>query len=215
MLISRAGFANYYFNEQNRDSVWQRAQAMGDFSNVDRSWVLAGKLAGEDTPVRIQIDSARAEILLGSRTIEISFAEAMSDAISKRREGGLLVALRAWQQLLQVGPKQIGETIYLGTAPVYMTNSIVLTEQPLHDVLQSAWYDTMVRFNFPQDSGEIRCIEVFGDATEDPVEIYFDNYREIEKRTLPGRIRLQYGTEPTLLIDIESISFTAEDAKPS
>ena len=206
--------ANYYFNEQNRDAVWQRAQALGDFSKVDRRWVLNGKLAGEDTPVRIQIDSLGAKILLGSRTIEISFAEAMSDAISKRREGGLLVALRAWQQLLQVGPKQIGETIYMGTAPIYASNSMVLAEQPLHDVLQSAWYDTVARFNFPQDSGEIRCIEVFGDASEDPVEVYFDHYREKDKRTLPGRIRLQYGTEPTILMEIESISFMAEEAKP-
>ena len=214
MLSARPGFANYFFNEQNRDAVWKRVQSLGDFSKVDRRWVLTGKLAGEDTPIRIQVDSAGANILLGSRTVEISFAEAMSDAISKRREGGLLVALRACQQLLQVGPKQIGETIYLGTAPVYLTSSIVLAEQPLHDVLQSAWYDTMVRYSFPQDSGEIRCIEVFGDASEDPVEVYFDNYREKDKRTMPGRIRLQYGTEPTLLIDIESISFTAEESKP-
>lgn len=214
MLAKRPGFANYYFNEQNRDAVWQRTQALGDFSKVDRRWVLTGKLAGEDTPVRIQIDSVSGMILLGSRTVEISFAEAMSDAISKRREGGLLVALRAWQQLLQVGPKHIGETIYLGTAPIYASNNMVLAEQPLHDVLQSAWYDTVARFNFPQDSGEIRCIEVFGDASEDPVEVYFDHYREKDKRTLPGRIRLQYGTEPTILMEIESIAFTAEEAKP-
>ena len=214
LLVKRVGFANYFFNEENRDAVWQRARVLGDFSKVDRRWILTGKLAGEDTPVRIQIDSAGATILLGSRTVEVSFAEAMSDAISKRREVGLLVALRAWQQLLQVGPKQIGETIYVGTAPIYATDSLVLAEQPLHDVLQSAWYDAVARFSFPQDSGEIRCVEVFGDASEDPVEVYFDNYREKDKRAMPSRIRLQYGIEPMLLIDVESISFTAEEAKP-
>ena len=161
MLAERPGFANYFFNEQTRDAIWKRVQTLGDFSKVDRRWVLTGKIAGEDTPVRIQVDSVGATILLGSRTVEVSYAEAMSDAISKRREGGLLVALRAWQQLMQVGPKQLGETIYLGTAPVYMTTSTVLAEQPLLDVLQSAWYDTSVRFSFPQDSGETRCIEVF------------------------------------------------------
>ena len=215
MLASRVGFANYFFNVLNRDSVWQRAQTLGDFAKVDRRWVLTGKLAGEDTPVRIQIDSTRAAILLGSRTVEISFSDAMSDAISKRREGGLLVALRAWQQILQVGPKQIGDTVYLGTMPVYATNNWVLAEQPLHDVLHSAWYDTMARFAFPQDSGEIRCIEVYGDASEDPVELYLDNYREKDNLRLPGRIRLQYGTEPVLLIDIDTISFTAEEVKPA
>ncbi len=213
MLQERPGFANYYFNELNRDSVWKRVQTLGDFAKLDRRWVLNGKLSGEDTPVRIEVDSSGASILVGSRTVEISFSDAMSDAISKRREGGLLVALRAWQQLLQIGPKQIGETTYLGTVPIYLTNSTLLAEQPLHDALQSAWYDTMVRYNVPQDSGEIRCIEVFGDASEDPVEVYFDNYRQFEKRSMPGRMRLQYGTEPTLLIDIESVSFTPEETK--
>jgi serine protease Do len=214
MLAERPGFANYYFNEQNRDAIYKRAQALGDLSKVDGRWVVTGKIAGEDTPIRIQIESAGATMVLGTRTVEISFAEDLSDAISKRREGGLLVALRAWQQLLQVGPKQIGETIYLGTLPVYMSNSTLLAEQPLMDVLQSAWYDTMVRYSFPQDSGEIRCIEVFGDSNEDPVEVYLDNYREKDRRTMPGRIRLQYGVEPTLLIDIDSISFSAEEPKP-
>ena len=65
-----------------------------------------------------------------------------------------------------------------------------------------------------RDQLRSRCVEVFGDASEDPVEVYFDNYREKDKRAMPSRIRLQYGIEPMLLIDVESISFTAEEAKP-
>ena len=215
MLGKRLGFANYYFNEQNREAIWKRAQTTGEFAKLEPRWVLSGKVAGETTPVSILIDSNVGVIQLGGRTVEVVFKNAMSDEISKRREGGLLVALRAWQQFLRVGPKQLGETIYLGTSPVYMSQSNVLAEQPRFDVLQTAWYDTSARFCFPTDSGQLGCVEVFGDKSEDPVEVYFDNYRQKDKFTWPGRIRLQYGTEPTLLIDIDSISFTTEEVKPT
>ncbi len=76
MLQERPGFANYYFNELNRDSVWKRVQTLGDFAKLDRRWVLNGKLSGEDTPVRIEVDSSGASILVGSRTVEISFSDA-------------------------------------------------------------------------------------------------------------------------------------------
>ena len=65
MLASRPGFANYFFNEQNRDAVWQRTQALGDFSKMQRHWVLTGKLAGEDTAVRIHVNATSGTILLG------------------------------------------------------------------------------------------------------------------------------------------------------
>ncbi len=215
LLAMRPGFANYYFNELNRDAIWKRAETLGNFAKLEPRWVLRGKLAGENTPVTIEVDSNRGLIQLGGRTVELSFVDAMSDAISKRREGGLLVALRAWQQLLRVGPRQIGETIYQGTTPVYMTSNTVLAEQPRFDVLQTAWYDATARFSFPTDSGQLGCIEVFGDSAQDPVEVYFDKYLEKENRWWPGRIRLQYGTEPTLLIEIETITFSTEEAKPS
>ncbi len=211
LLASRPGFANYYFNELNRDELWRRAEALGDFPRLEPRWTLTGKLAGENTEVRIEIDSTSGLVKLGARSLEVTFAEGMSDTIAKRREGGLLVALRAWQQLLRVGPKQIGETIYLGTAPVYVASSLTLVDQPRMHILQSAWYDTLARFSFPENSGQIRCIEVFGDANEDPVEVYLDEYREIDKRQWPSRIRLQYGTEPALLFELESISFAAEN----
>ncbi len=195
--------------------LWSRAETLGDFSKLEKRWILVGKVAGETTPVTIQIDSQMGLIQVASRTVEVPFKDALSDTISKRREGGLLIALRAWQQLLQVGPKRIGDTIYLGTAPVYMTQDLTLAKQPRHDVLQTAWFDTLTRFNFPSDSGKLGCIEVFGDSHEDPVEVYLDEYEEKDKRWWPGRIRLQYGVEPTLLIDIESITFSAEEVTAS
>ncbi len=73
------------------------------------------------------------------------------------------------------------------------------------DVLQSNWYDSVVRFLHSCWRIEIRCVEVQGDPNNDPVELYFDQYREDEGRKWPGRVRLQYGTEPRFFLNIESI----------
>jgi serine protease Do len=214
MLIERNGFSNYYFNQLNRDSVWQRVEKLGDFSNLVRRWTFSGKLLGEETKIQIELGGKNGSVKLGDRSVEVDFSEAMSDTISKRREGGLVVAMRAWQQLLQVGPTKIGETIYLGTSPVYATNNYRLADQPRMDILQSAWFDAVARFSVPEDSAQIRCIEIFGDAAEDPVEVYLDEYREFDGRQWPTRVRLQYGLEPTLVFDIETVSI-AKEPEPS
>lgn len=215
MLVARPGFSNYFFNELHRDAVWSRTGKLGDFAGLKQRWTITGKLLSEDTAIRIELGSKRGSIQLGERVVSISFNDPMSDTISKRREGGLVIALRAWQQLLQQGPQQIGETVYLGTAPIYLTENLRLADQPRCDVLQSAWYDAVARFNFPVDSGEVRCIEVFGDTAEDPVEVYLDKYHEVDRLQWPSRVRLQYGLEPTLLFQIDSISFANEEPEPS
>lgn len=209
----RSGFTNYYFNELNRDRVWQAAQKQGNFSELQPRWILRGKLAGETTPVSVEIDAEQGLMQVGSRKLKIPFEGIMSETISQHRETGMLVALRAWQHILQIGPQKVGDTFYLGTAPVYLTSNTDLAAQPRWDVLQSAWYDSMARFLFSTDSGMLEGIEVFGDTSEDPVEIYLDGFREIDKRLWPGRIRLQYGTEPMLLLEIESVEFAAQELK--
>ncbi len=214
VLEERNGFANYYFNKLNRKKTWNRVESLGDYTSLIRKWTMTGKLVGEETKVQIELNGKNGTIQLGDRTTEVAFGETLSDVISKRREGGLLVAMRAWQQLLQVGPEKLGETIYLGTCPVYVTASLKLADQPVMDVLQTAWYDTIVRFSIPNDSGEIRCVEVFGDAAEDPVEVYFDRYRTFDGRQWPMRARLQYGTESTLVIEFDAVSI-AKEPEPS
>ncbi len=209
LIEKRTGFANYYFNRLNRQRVWNAVTANGDWGSTSRTWKLRGQLASEPTPVTISISEETAELSIGSRTISREFEDGMSDIITQRREVGLLVALRAWKQLLQLGPDQLGDTIYLGTAPVYQSASTALGEQPLHDGLQALWYDTTARFFVAPEDGTISLVEVFGDGGTDPVEVYFDQYQELETGSesyvLPGRLRLQYGTEPVMIVDLESI----------
>ncbi len=215
MLESRTGFANYYFNRSRREAVWERLQKLGDFPAERSVWTLTGTVAGESTPIKILLDKHTGRIQIGSRSIEVEFGDAMSEIISSRREGGLLVALHALKQLLQLGPEKLGDTIYLGTLPVYQTSATDLASQPRQEVLQSLWYDATARFYVAPESEQVSLVEIFGDAGQDPVEVYMDQYQEQttdEKVGLrfPTRIRLQYGTEPMLLLSIQSVTFGPE-----
>jgi serine protease Do len=211
MIETRTGFANYYFNRMHRDRLAERLAQLGNFPAYSGTWKLSGKLAGETTPIEIAFDSEQAELKLGSRTVKLALTDTMSDAVASRREGGLLVALHAMRQLVQMGPERIGASVYLGKLPVYRTASTVLADQPLQSVLQTLWYDTTVRFFVDESTSELTLIEVFGDPGQDPAEVYLDQYAETslgedQRVQFPRRLRLQYGTEPALLLTIESVS---------
>lgn len=209
MLESREGFANYYFNRLERQQVWARLQELGDFATLDDHWQLGGKLIGEPTPVALELQADNGRLEIGKRKLEASFGDEMAAVADQNSDEGLLIALRAWQQLLQVGPEQLGATLYLGTAPVYPGLNKTVSDMQICDVLQSNWYDTIVRFYIPVGSSEVRAIEVYGDTVRDPVEVILDQYREFEGRQWPGRARLQYGTEPRLLLTLDTVKVSA------
>lgn len=215
MLGSRKGFANYYFNTTNRERIWDLAKrAMGDFSQSSANWTFEGTVAGETTQASIIVTPSDGLVSVGSRVRKVAFSDAVSDVVASRRENGLLIALRAFQQLLQVGPEQLGDTVYLGTAPVYTTSTTKLSEQPQLDVLRTLWYDATVRFSFLQD-GRVALVEVFGDLGNDPIEVYFDKYKPLDDSSpllqFPSRIRLQYGTDPMMLLELQSAKFVEAD----
>ena len=212
----RVGFANYFFNREYRQTLWRQMQQLGDFSNTSATWSFSGSLAGEATPLEISVNASTATVAVGTRSLQADLTTSISEIVGERRETGILVALRALQDLLRNGPEKIGETIYLGKMPYYATRSFALAEQPLGDVLQTAWYDARVLFTIDESTGQIQLIEVFGDSTHDPVELYLDEYRVLKDksgagdsngaRTFPHRPRLQYGTEPVIVCELEVIT---------
>jgi hypothetical protein len=211
MLESRTGFANYFFNRENRDRIWRGLSELGDFSSAGEVWSLSGTIAGESTQVRLDLQKQAASIQLGSRKLDVDFQDQLSDIVALRRETGILVALHALRDLLRLGPERIGDTIYIGTHPVYQGTTTSLAQQPRHDVLQSLWYDARVRYSFDPESGQVSLIEVYGDVGHDPIELYLDQYAAktlksgLEVR-FPQRFRLQYGSEPLLLLTLDSFN---------
>jgi S1-C subfamily serine protease len=217
MLEQRPGFANYYFNRSKRQQLWQAISQLGSVSTQD-IWHLSGQLVGESTDVSLTIGHDAASGSVGSRRLE--HQGDISDAIAGRNLAGLAVAMRALHQLLSLGPEKIGQTVYLGTLPVYQGSSQRLADQSWHEVLEVLWYDAKVRFHWDAGSQQFSLIEVFGDEGNDPAEVYLDAYRPASPAdgttnsvflgSFPARIRLQYGTDIVMMVELEQF-----DSRPT
>lgn len=211
MIELRPGFSNYYFNRVWRNKIWQEMQSLGDFSKCG-AWSLSGSLAGESTRIELKVSDQYSEIALGSRRTK--YEGDISDAISERRQGGLAVAVRALRQLLLAGPDKLGDSTYIGTLPVYNTLSKKFSEANWQHAIDTLWYDAKCRIHWDPVSKTVSLIEIFGDSGVDPAEVYMDNYQAFNSQGVevrfPRRLRLQYGTEISLVVELDQIDLGIE-----
>jgi S1-C subfamily serine protease len=197
LIVKRTGYANYYFNQLNRDRVWSAFTAHGDFSGMAGSWKLKGTFE----------DGGDVEVVLGEQEISARFASQLATVdpgqdlggqLGPRGSGGLLVALHLWQRMLTLGPEQFGEVYYLGTAPIPNREGPFDVLVATHDVVES-------HFMFAPDSGQLVGLEMFPDADVDPCEVYFLDYHEVNGRELPHRLVVLHGDEVFASIRLDVI----------
>lgn len=224
MLEQRPGFANYYYNRTKRQQLWQAISQLGSVSTQD-TWHLSGRLVGESTSLSLTIGHDTASGSVGSRRFE--HQGDISDAVASRSPAGLVVAMRALHQLLSLGLEKIGQTVYLGTLPVYHGASQRLADQSWHEVLEVLWLDAKVRFYWDATGQQFSLIEVFGDEGNDPAEVYLDAYGTAASvddtsdsrfpLAFPARVRLQYGSDIVMMVELEQFenrSAGTPDAAP-
>ena len=215
-LKKKPGFANFHFNELKQEDVWNRIQSLGDLGGKSYRWKLEGKIATDPTPIVIEVSSEKGSLKVGSRTVETQFDNQYSDIVDQGREVGILVALHALHELISKGPAKLGASTYVGKAPIFAGKSRLLAEQPVNDVLESLWYDATVRYSIPEQSGEVALVEVFGTTGNDPVEVYLSDYKKMgpgESISYPTLLRLQYGTQPMLLIQLDSLELNEQETE--
>ncbi len=210
MFQKRPGFSNYYYNQKKRKEIGEQLKALGDFASATE-WKLSGHLAGESTQVEMRMEGEHQIVTVGSRTTD--YQGDISDWVGERRQGGLAAALRAFRDLLRQGTQTMGEAVYLGTLPVYQGKSTLLSDQTWHECLEFVWLDARVRFYWDADHQSMSLIEVYGDPGTDPAEVYLDDYRPVaagdSQVQFPHRLRLQYGTEIMLLVELDAVELSS------
>ncbi len=210
LFTAREGFANYYFNDRRVAQLWQRTRQLDDAQPLARPLNLTGKLGGENTAFKLSIGSEKAKLQVGLRSINVDLEQSPSEIVHRRSEAGLLLGLHALLQYTEQGPRRIGSSTYIGQIPVYQSADNSLGKQPLLDTIETLWYDSVLRLHF-DSTGHVVLVEVFGDASDDPAEIYL-KYRSGKAHTI-SQIRLQYGTSPLLLLTVDEASVIAPGAK--
>ena len=195
---SREGFANYYFNELNRDRVWAALTANGSFEDVAGRWLLEGTLANGDQ-VTITLDEKVAAFGSPASQAVVDVSNLiLGDQLAPEGSGGLLVGMHLWQRLLTVGPVNYGDLYYVGTAPL-------LGSDDLADVLFSTYKDVESRFLFDRQSGQLLAMQMYPDLGVDPCEIRFGDYRNVGGRALPHLLEVRLGDQVYAVIRLDRV----------
>lgn len=195
------GYTNYWFNRYNQQRVWNAYLAHGDFAETGWNWKITGKTTtGGD--VTISLTEKKGDIVMPDGQSGAEFGPSLTETTSPARSGGLLAALHLWQRLLLVGPHRFGDVYYLGTMPW-------TTDDTLSDCLVTTTSGVESRFYFDPDKGDCTGIELRVADEEDPCEIYFDDIRQVDGRSLPFHWTVRHGDEVFADIKISSYDWSA------
>ncbi|TWT32133.1 Periplasmic serine endoprotease DegP precursor [Blastopirellula retiformator] len=185
LFEARSGYANYYFNLQQRTRTWE-AWNRGDAGELN-DWKVAGQLADGDV-VQIDLAPKKATATVAGRDSAIEIDGDLSQKLEPLGSGGLLLALHAWQRFQILGPEKFGEVSYLGTAPLD-------TIDQRFDVLVGLYDAIETRFYFEPKSGDLIAMEMFPEADSDPCELRFQEYDDFEGVRLPTKIIIRRGDQ--------------------
>ncbi len=200
------GYANYWFNRYNQQRVWNAYLAHGDFADTGWNWKITGKTAaGGD--VSITLTEKKGDIVMPEGQSGTEFGASLTEATSPARSGGLLAALHLWQRLVLVGPHRFGEVYYLGTVPWN-------NDDKFSDCLVGTTAGVESRFYFDPEKGNCTGLELRVADDEDPCEIYFDDIRQVDGRSLPFHWVVRHGDEVFADIKISSYDWTSASKPP-
>jgi S1-C subfamily serine protease len=200
LIKARSGFANYYFNELNRDRVWSAFTAKGDLTSAAGAWKLTGEMPGlGKVEVTLADDASSATFPQGA--VKLNASQDLDQQLGPPGTGGLLAALHLWRQLLVAGPQKFGDVYYYGTAP-----SEAIGGQA--DVLIGTRNVAELRLTFDPKSGNLAEVEMVADPTDDGCEIVFSDYREIDGRLFPHRLEVRHGDQLFGQIEWKTVELT-------
>jgi serine protease Do len=206
ILETRAGYANYYFNRQERERVWQNLSAHGTFGDLPSRWTLRGDSPGGRFEIELGEKVLFARLADGPSRVEVN--DDLSTQLQPIGSGGLLVALHLWKRFLHLGPEQFGQVYYLGEAPLPQRTE-------LFDVLVGTFNVMECHFYFDRQTGRLAAMEMYSDLDEDPCELYFREYQTVDGRELPAEITVTYGDAQYAELRVTDIEFAADKDKES
>ncbi|MCP4192107.1 MAG: PDZ domain-containing protein [Planctomycetaceae bacterium] len=189
VLKTRRGYANYHFNEANRDRVWTALRTQSDFFDTQSTWKLRGQVA-DQASMQITLDDnqtlAQISTGQGDTDLLIDMTQDLEAQLEPAGSGGMLVALHLWRYLMVNGPNKFGEVYYLGKAPWPGQSEPADVLVGTHDAIE-AW------FYFSPESGQLVGMEMYPDTGVDPCELDFRDYREIDGQAVPFEINIRFG----------------------
>ena len=185
LIVARTGYANYYFNELNRDRVWSAFTKSGDFAGVPGPWKLTGEMEGGGK-VEISLADETSAGTFPQGAVKLDAGQDLDQQLGPAGSGGLLAALHLWRTLLISGPQKFGDVYYYGTAPYAGIEGQA-------DVIVATRNVAEMNLVFDPKSGQLTIMEMTADPDADPCEIRFSDWRDVGGRQVPHRLEVRCG----------------------
>jgi hypothetical protein len=201
---ARRGYANYWYNAQAQERLWRRYLEQTSAARAGYDWQIAG-VVEMGQPFTLDITETEAHLRLPTGHFNVLFEGDVADQLSPPRSGGLLLALHAWQNLLDKGLRRYGEVYYLGALPHGPDNRV-------EDCLVGYFEGMETRYFFSAESGDLTGIELFAADDADPCEIAFSEFTSFEGRRLPRRWQVRHGDSVFVELLVSEWKFQSPDA---
>ncbi|QEL14031.1 S1C family serine protease [Limnoglobus roseus] len=207
LFKEKKGYANYYFNEQQRDKLWANFQKHGDFTGVGGAWAVEGTFNANDRkgPLTLTIADTTDGSIDAKLTMNVPFSVKMPTANPLElnvpdNSGGLLPVLTQYRRLLTQGAKGFTANFsHGGVEPCYPPPA---DGKEVDDwakrrvdceVLKTKYGATECKWYFDKKDQKLIACEAAVIPDSDPCELYFGDYKPVDGRQVPHRIDVRWG----------------------
>lgn len=214
---AKTGYANFYFNKLERDRVWTANQKqIGDYANANGAWSFEADVSQpEKTTIKANVDDRFARIVVGETISTVEPLKAGESPINLRDpkgSGGFGVGLYLWRRLLLEGAKGFeGEFAYGGYEPFYGADTVASRVDA--EVINSKHGPFMAKWFFDRKDGMLVGAECYVEEDQDPCELSFKDYKEVNGRKLPQRIDVRHADKLFGVLEIKSYNLAQREEK--
>ena len=199
---NKKGYANYYFNQQQQQRVWDAAIGESDFGKYTKSWKLSGK-DSQGTEIEIVLGDEQSGIKAGDDAFVLKIAGDLTEQAKANSRSAFLLALHQWRQMMRLGPNKFGQSTYWGEVQGVQGDPYDLMVAT-RDILES-------NLLFAKSDGRLRIFESFLDVDQDPCTLEFADYKMENDVMFPASITYRIGNGKAETISLEKIELGEPD----
>ena len=217
---AKSGYANYYFNKQERERLWSAFRKHGDFSGLAGDWTILADLERNQKKIDARLVIADEKDLTGKNPhtvvrlelggvarpvreqLEPLKAEQSPEDLDRPPDsGGLLMALYHYRRLLTLGEKGFEQKFsHGGQEPFYPPPPDGRQPRSLAElridteVVNTEHGPIPAKWYFSLQDQRLLGFEVTLASDRDPCEVYLSDYRTVDGRQLPYRLEVRHGS---------------------
>ncbi len=207
LFVKKAGYANYYFNQQEQQRVLHGLEPLQSWLDVSGRWKLTGKTGqGEDFVMTLTDKGLGLQLPLRPGLQPLEGADFIDEPPGT---GGLLAAIHQLKLLVTKGTDAFTEFHYVGSLPLDGRGTMVDVLLTKKAGVESLWF-------FRKSDGQFMGFNSKLGSDVDPCEIRFVDFGMYSGKRFPSRFVVRHADADFATFDVLTLEvLTSEpDKKP-